>query len=335
VAAGIPYWTFDTGGFTPETRFVYGDVDEWRELQLRWVQIGAFLPLFRVHGQGKFREIYNIAPVGSDVYNGLKFYIELRYQLLPYIYSLAYLVHSQDYSILRGLVFDFPNDKNVWELNDQFLIGSSLLVCPVLEYLKRNRTVYFPPGTLWYDFYSGKRTAAGIVDAPLARVPLFVRAGSILITGPVVQSTATLQKDLTVSVYSGADGAFTLYEDDGLSYAYEDGAFTTVAFQYTDQDKVLQIGARQGNFPGAFASRTFRVRYITQENATASDQSVAYSGAAVSVQLHPASKTRTLDLIVGIVVGVVVLAAIIIVVVVCCRRRRAPAVDSRAMLTVD
>jgi alpha-D-xyloside xylohydrolase len=338
VAAGIPYWTMDTGGFTPETRYAVGnDVDEWRELQLRWLQFGTFLPLFRVHGQGVFREIYNIAPVGSEVYNALAFYIELRYRLLPYIYSLAYRVYWEHYSILRALVFDFPTDKTVWELNDQFLLGPSILVCPVCEYGARSRNVSFPVGTVWYDFYSGKKAQAGLVGAPLTRVPVFVRAGSVLVTGPVVQSTATVQKDLNVTVYAGADGQFTLYEDDGLTYAYEHGAFTNITFRYFDEDKTLSIGKLEGGFSGAISNRLLYVTYITPENATAFQQSVSYKGAEVTVQLNPKpAKRKILDVVVAVVCVVVVVGAIIVVVVICCRRKKhQEGVDSRPMVTVD
>ncbi|HEU4654367.1 MAG TPA: TIM-barrel domain-containing protein, partial [Steroidobacteraceae bacterium] len=171
--SGLPNWTFDIGGFALESRYMKpsaADLDEWRELNLRWFQFGAFAPLFRSHGEFPYREIYNLAPEGSDIYRSLVSYDQLRYRLLPYIYTLAADTHHRDEIIMRGLVMDFA-DPNVRNINDEYLFGRAFLVSPVHEYKARSRKVYLPQGAAWYDFYSGERIEGGrSIDAaaPLA-----------------------------------------------------------------------------------------------------------------------------------------------------------------------
>lgn len=190
--SGLPYWTMDIGGFATETRYnkvpmLEKDEEEWRELQTRWYQWGSFLPLFRSHGQFPVRELYNIAPADHTAYKSMLYYNQLRYRLIPYSYSLAGAAYHTDYTIMRGLVMDFATDKNTWKIGDQFMFGPSLIINPVYSYKALSRTVYLPAGQGWYDLYSGKYYNGGeniIADAPYERVPVFVKEGSIIPTGP-------------------------------------------------------------------------------------------------------------------------------------------------------
>ena len=188
--SGIPYWSMDIGGFAVEHRFEKPDaenLEEWRELMARWYQFGSFVPLFRVHGQYPFREIFNTAPETHSSFRSMLFYDKLRYRLMPYIYSLAGRTYHQDYTIMRGLVMDFPGDEAVTNINDQYFFGPSLLINPVYNYKQRNRTVYLPKGQGWYDLYSGTYFEGGHTinaDAPYERMPVFVKAGSIIPFGP-------------------------------------------------------------------------------------------------------------------------------------------------------
>ena len=290
--SGIPYWTMDIGGFSVENRYMAAkegseDLREWRELNNRWYQFGAFCPLFRSHGQYPCREIYNIAPEGSPTYQSMKYYTELRYQLMPYIYSLASKTHFEDYTIMRAMVMDYSNDEKTYDIDDQFMFGPAFMACPVHKYKARERKVYFPSG-VWYDFYSGKCIQGGTamdVDAPYERMPLFVRAGSIVPTGKVIQSTKEEQKDLTVSVYAGADGSFTLYEDNGVTYDYEKGNYATIPFVYDDARRTLTIGAREGDYPGMIRERQITVRLITPENPSGKDVTISYQGKPLVVEM--------------------------------------------------
>lgn len=232
--SGIPYWTMDIGGFCVERRFVDAqkewnrshvankDYDEWRELNTRWFQFGAFCPLFRVHGQYPYREMWNIAPEGHPAYESMRYYTQLRYTLMPYIYSLTHMVTRQGYTIMRPLVMDFPQDKTVHDIGDQYMFGPALMVAPVYEQGARTREVYFPKGSDWYNFYTGKRIEGGqtlTVDAPYDRIPLFVRSGSVIPAKVPAQHTGGKPDyDYTVFLYGPQEGdAFTIYEDDGVS----------------------------------------------------------------------------------------------------------------------
>jgi alpha-D-xyloside xylohydrolase len=186
--SGIPYWTFDIGGFCVENRYTRAkegseDLKEWRELNTRWFQFGSFCPLFRSHGQYPYREIFNISPAGSPAYKSMLYYDKLRYYLMPYIYSLAGLTYFNDYTIMRAMVMDFGSDKTVRNIGDQYMFGPSLLVAPVYKYKAKSREVYFPSQCGWYDFYTGIYIMGGHrlqVDAPYEQMPLFVREGSII-----------------------------------------------------------------------------------------------------------------------------------------------------------
>ena len=254
--SGMPNWTHDIGGFALEDRYTNQDpkhLAEWRELNLRWFQFGAFSPLFRSHGEPPKREIYEIAPAGSAMYRSMEWYDQLRYRLMPYIYTLGADTHFNDGTIMRGLVMDFPADKKAWNVDDQYLFGPAFLVAPVTEFKARSRSVYLPAGTLWYDYYSGRSMRGGqtiTAAAPYERMPLFVRAGSIVPTGPAIQHTREGQGGpITLHVYTGADGSFSIYEDDGTSRQYLNGAWSRIPLSYDEASKTLTIGPAGGKLP--------------------------------------------------------------------------------------
>jgi alpha-D-xyloside xylohydrolase len=297
--SGIPNWTTDIGGFALEDRYTNQEikhVPEWRELNLRWFQFGAFSPLFRSHGEAPKREIYEIAPAGSPMRRSMEYYDKLRYRLMPYIYTLGGDTFHKDGTIMRGLAMDFPEDRKGWNVDDEYMFGPSLLVAPVTEFRARSRSVYLPAGTNWYDFYTGRSITGGRTinaAAPYERVPLFVRAGSILPTGPAVQSTAEKTNGtLTLNVYTGADGGFSLYEDDGTSRQYLNGAFSRIPIAYDEATKTLVIGNREGSYPGMAAQRRINVRWYGpgQPRAFAADAkadtSIVYTGQSVSLKMR-------------------------------------------------
>jgi alpha-D-xyloside xylohydrolase len=296
--SGLPNWTFDIGGFANEGRYSTAnpkpeDREEWRELNLRWFQFGAFAPIFRSHGEFPFREVFNLAPQGSEVYNSLVWYDQLRYRLLPYIYTVAADTWHRDGTIMRGLAMDFAGDKAALDVRDQYLFGRAFLVAPVYKHKARSRPVYLPAGADWYDFNSGRKLAGGQTveaAAPLSRMPLYVRAGSIVPVGGTIQHSAEAPgQPLTLFVFTGTDGNFELYEDDGISYGYEKGEFSRIPFRYDAAKGTLSIGARSGSFAGMPEERTFRVRWIKDggkapaELDGAVDATVEYKGAEVTV----------------------------------------------------
>ena len=296
--SGLPNWTHDIGGFALENRFSAAepkpeDLAEWRELNLRWFQFGAFSPLFRSHGEAPRREIYEIAPEGSAMRASMVWYDELRYRLMPYIASVAADTWFEDGSIMRGLAMDFPHDVKSRGIDDEYLFGKALLVAPVTEYEARERPVYLPPAPGgWWDFHSGARHKGGeaiSAAAPYERMPLFVRAGAILPMGPVQQYVGEMPgAPVTLSIYPGADGRFTLHEDDGTSEAYRDGAYERIPITYDDRTGTVTIGARAGQgYDGMPASRTFRLRWIRAGGALdfdgTVDAMVEWSGTPVTV----------------------------------------------------
>jgi len=303
--SGIPFWGMDIGGFSVMGKFMEAqgvfnstgkanaDMDEWRELNTRWHQFGAFVPLFRTHGQWPAREIWNIAPQGTPTYESILYYMKLRYRLMPYLYSLAGAVHFNDYTIMRGLPMDFPNDKNVAEISDQWMFGPAFMPCPVYEYKARSREVYLPEGG-WYDFYSGKYMEGGKkinAAAPYETMPLFVRAGSIVPFGPEIQWSDEKPADnIRLYVYAGRNAEFTLYEDENTNYNYEKDAYAMIPMKWDDASKTLTIGDRKGSFDGMLSERTFTVVLVTPDGAKAYDPDVAgvevkYDGKAQSIAL--------------------------------------------------
>jgi alpha-D-xyloside xylohydrolase len=304
--SGIPYWSMDIGGFCVEKRYeeaqrLYDrtgreneDLKEWRELNTRWYQFGAFVPLFRSHGQFPYREMFHISPDNHPAYRSMLYYDKLRYRLMPYIYSLAGMTWLNDYTIMRALMMDFPGDAKLREISDQYMFGPALMACPVYEYGARNREVYFPSNEGWYDLYSGSYIAGNqtiSVDAPYERMPLFVRAGSIVPFGPEIMYSDEKQPNtITLFVYGGRNGSFTLYEDEGVNYNYEKGEYATIPFIYNDANKALEIGERKGTFIGMLKERKFNIVYVNQENPAAMEGGatgtlIDYAGTAVKVAL--------------------------------------------------
>ena len=280
--SGIPYWTMDIGGFCVEDRYVAAqneydkngiensDNKEWRELNTRWHQFGVFAPLYRSHGQFPYREPWNIAPKGHPAYESILFYDNLRYRLMPYIYTMAGMTHFDDYTIMRPLIMDFSSDKKVVNSNDQFMFGPNFMVCPVYNYGIRKRDVYFPAGTNWYDFNTGNYIKGGqtlSVDAPYGRIPLFIPEGAIIPIGPEIQYTDEKPADtILLYVYKGKNGSFNLYEDEGVNYNYEKGFHSSIPISYSETNGVLTIGERKGEFKGMLKNRKFVIIAVSKEN---------------------------------------------------------------------
>jgi alpha-D-xyloside xylohydrolase len=296
---GIPYWTFDIGGFCVESRYANAregsaDLEEWRELNARWYQFGSFCPLFRSHGQYPYREIFNISPEGHPAYNSMVFYNKLRYSLMPYIYSLAGFTYFNDYTIMRAMVMDFGIDKNVENIGDQYMFGPSLLVAPVYKYKVSTRKVYLPSLCGWYDLYTGKYFPGGQrieADAPYERMPLFVKEGSIIPIGPDIQFTDEKPADpVILMVYTGRDCTFTLYEDEGTNYNYEKGACSTIRISFNDATGELVIGERKGEYEGMLKERTFNIVWVKKETplkfdpAAKPDLIVKYDGSIIRLK---------------------------------------------------
>lgn len=299
--SGNPYWTMDIGGFCVQKRFAEAkegseDREEWRELNSRWTQFGAFAPLFRTHGQYPYREVYNIAPESHPAYRSIVYYDKLRYRLMPYIYSMAGWIYLNDYTMMRPMVMDFGYDAQVKNLGDQYMFGPSLLVAPVYTYKARHRQVYFPEHTEWYDFYTGAYLPGGgflRVEAPYERMPLFVKSGAILPIGEEIQyASEKPEAPITLYVYAGQDGSYVLYEDEGTNYNYEQGHYSLIPISYTDTTQEITIGKREGEFAGMVARRTFHIVYITKDRAQGfdahpqPDQTVIYDGTAQTVRLE-------------------------------------------------
>jgi alpha-D-xyloside xylohydrolase len=306
--AGVPYWTTDTAGYTMQTRFMAhgegtapnpADEDEFRELNARWFQFSTFTPLLRVHGEVRPREMWLLgkdASGGTDtpVYNAELKYDRIRYRLFPYIYSLAGAVTQHDATILRPLVMDFPADTRARTLTDEFLFGPSLLVAPVVHYKQRSREVYLPGATPWYNLWTGRLVASPTIeaDAPYDDTPVFVRAGSILPLGPDIQYIGERPEDpITLHLYTGADGTFTLYEDQGRTFDYERGAFTEIPIAWSESTHTLTLGRRSGSFPEMLRRRVFQIVVTSPATPAAFSltakpiRTVAYEGSPVAVKL--------------------------------------------------
>ena len=306
--AGLPFWGMDQGGFCVENRYVAAqqefdktgkenaDLKEWRELQARWNQFGCFVPLYRTHGQWPTREVWNIAPADHPAYKTIVAYDKLRYRLMPYLYSMAGMVHFKDYTMMRGLVMDFNGDDNVYDIKDQWMFGPALMACPVGEYQKYSRNVYLPKQKGWYDFYTGKYYAGGqtiVADAPFDKIPVFVPEGSILPVGPEMEWSDQKKAELIdLYVYAGKDGSYTLYEDEGTNYNYEKGKYAMIDFKYNDAQKTITIAARKGAFDGMLQKRRFNIVLVSDNNQQGislakapKGKMVKYAGKAVTVKL--------------------------------------------------
>ncbi|MDE5676041.1 MAG: DUF5110 domain-containing protein, partial [Muribaculaceae bacterium] len=237
----------------------------------------------------------NIAPENHPAYQSVVYYTNLRYDMMPNIYSLAGKTHFDDYTVMRPMVMEYTADPATRSIQDQFMFGNAFLVAPVYKYNARNREVYFPKGSLWYDFYTGKEVSKGgetkVVDAPYDRMPLFVRSGAIVPFGPEIQYADQKPADeITLYVYCGENGEFTLYEDENLNYNYEKGAYSKIPFTYDDNSGLLTIGEREGEFPGMLKERTFNIIKVSEENPVgytrgSKGKEVKYSGSKIEIKI--------------------------------------------------
>ena len=287
--SGIPYWTTDVGGFfRPDDQYAS---DKYHELLIRWFEYGTFCPIFRVHGYKSNAEIWNYGP---EVERVLTQYDELRYRLLPYIYSAAWGVTHNGETLMRALPLEFSSDPGTRRIADQFVFGPAVLVNPVTTEGASQRTLYLPSGSDWFDFWTGKRLPGGqtiTAEAPIDRIPLLVKSGSILPMGPLAESASTKADPIDLRVYPGADGDFTLYEDEGDNYDYEYGAYSLIPLHWDDKREELTIGTRVGVFPGMLGHRIFRVMRVNDGHgvgmdlASKADATIQYDGKAILIQL--------------------------------------------------
>ena len=256
--SGYPYWTTDIGGYWPPHDDPLAD-PAFQELYARWFEYGTFCPIFRTHGHRPHNELWSFDKVEPILVS----YDRLRYRLMPYIYSLAWKVATDDYTIQRPLVMDWRTDPKTWNLGDQFMFGPAILVNPVLKADATKRNVYLPPAAAWYDFWTGKSFTGGQeieADAPLDRMPLFVRAGAILPMGPQIEyATQDAAGPIELRIYRGADGKFDLYEDAGDGYEYQQGQHSVITSPLGRPQLGSHIGLRQGSYPGMIEHREFRV----------------------------------------------------------------------------
>jgi len=301
-ASGIPYWTSDIGGYHYGWKAADWSKPEFRELFTRWFQFGAFSPIFRIHGKGE-RAIFS-KNWDEDTRSILLNFDKLRYRLLPYIYSLAGRVNTENYTMMRALTFDFRNDPNVYGIPDQYMFGPAFLVNPVTAQLytgdgadkkSKTREVYLPAGTKWFDFWTGAIQNGGqklTVDVPMNMMPLYVRAGSIIPMGPVMQYATEKPADkIELRIYPGANGEFKFYEDENDNYNYEKGAKAIFNLSYNDKLKQLTISDTKGTFKGMLKKRTFNIVMVNGTHgsntgtADKTDKSVVYLGKKMVVKL--------------------------------------------------
>ncbi len=308
--SGIPYWTMDIGGFFANG-YPKGVADPaFQELYVRWLEFGTFCPIMRSHGTSTPREIYKFGKKGYWAYDAIDRFINLRYRLLPYIYSDAWLVTSQSRAMMRALVMDFPDDKKVWNINNEYMFGPSILVRPVTQPLYTRRitkdssitsfstvktvNVYLPKGSDWYNFWTGEKMTGGrevTAKAPINRIPLYVRAGSVVPMGPFEQySTQKPDAPIEIRIYPGKNGHFTLYEDENDNYDYQHGAYSLISFKWDNSGRTLSIGKREGGFNGMLKDRVFKIVLVNKktgagigETTALGAKTVSYAGRAESI----------------------------------------------------
>ncbi|MBN1780318.1 DUF5110 domain-containing protein [bacterium] len=288
--SGLPYWTTDIGGFFVHSAekgklgqglwFRNGGFDggtgddDYKELYVRWFQYGAFCPVFRSHGTDISREIWRFGEPGHWAYDALLKFDRLRYRLMPYIYSTAWHVTADGYTPMRGLVMDFMQDPHVLDIGDQFMFGPALLISPVTRPKSLFRHVYLPQGAGWINFWTGKKYSGGqtlSVPTPVGEIPVYVRAGSIVPMGPVIQYAAEAADPIELRIYPGADGRFVLYEDENDNYNYEKGACSVIEFGWNDLKRELVIEDRKGEFPGMLAERQIQVVLVRENHGNGAD----------------------------------------------------------------
>ncbi|MTK52556.1 TIM-barrel domain-containing protein [Paludibacter sp.] len=299
-ASGIPYWTSDIGGYHLNWQSPDWTTPTNQELFTRWFQFGTFSPIFRIHGKGE-RAIFS-KNWSENTRSVLMKYDNLRYRLMPYLYSLSWKVTNEGYTIMRSLGFDFRNDDAVKNIPDQYMFGPAFLVNPVTQQLysapdskkiAKTRKVYLPKSTNWYDFWTGKQIEGGkSIDAKatIETMPLYIKAGSIVPMGPYLQYANEKPADpIELRVYAGADADFVIYEDENDNYNYEKGKFATIPLHWNEAAKTLTIGNRQGEFTGMVKDRTFRVVFVNAKNGIGIEpaktaKTVQYNGAEISVK---------------------------------------------------
>jgi alpha-D-xyloside xylohydrolase len=328
---GIPYWTTDIAGYFIKHEpgwwfsngvFEKGQEDKgFLELYTRWFQFAAFCPLFRAHGADFPREPWAFVTQDSLTYRALLKFTNLRYRLMPYLYSIAWRVTNENYTLMRALPFDFMNDSATYNINNQYMFGPSFLVNPVVEPLyylpnsikvegsiqpdantntkleaKSNfytRSVYLPKGTQWFDFWTGKSYSGGITvkaDASFETMPLYVKAGSIIPMGPFIQYSSEKTDPLEIRIYPGASGEFVLYEDENDNYNYEKGVYSLIEFHWNNALKTLTISERKGEFPGMLNKRKFEIVLVNENSGIgietqAISKAIDYSGKKIEVSL--------------------------------------------------
>lgn len=288
---GMPYWTTDIGGFFRPGASQHTDV-KYQELLTRWYQWGAFNPIFRIHGYQSETEPWHY---GKEVEANMRKMLNVRYRLLPYIYSEAWQITKHGSTMMRPLIMDFRQDTSALNKSFEYMFGKAFLVAPVTEPNAHNWNVYLPGTDSWYDFWTGKRFAAGQttnVAAPLDRIPLMVRAGSIIPMGPFIQYSTEKSNPIEIRIYPGADAEFALYEDENDGYDYEKGLYSTIEFKWNDSVHRFTIGKRRGDFPGMLKTRTFNVVVVSPDHGTSVevtskvDKVVQYVGTETTILVH-------------------------------------------------
>jgi alpha-D-xyloside xylohydrolase len=296
--SGIPYWNTDTGGFFGNRSAGNGDPTnpKYAELFTRWFQFSAFCPMFRVHGSYGLKpgkEIWRFDQKAQDIQ---RTYLNLRYRLMPYLYSVAWQITDHGTTFMQPLVMDFPKDPRVLDIGNQYLFGPALMVTPVTTEGATNQSVYLPADAApWYNFWTGETVPAGQrieTATPIETLPLFVRAGSIIPMGPFLQYSSQKPADpIELRVYRGADGKFTLYEDQGDTYNYEKGEYATIPISWDESKQTLEIGKRTGKFPGMMKQRTFNIIWVSKDHgagvaiAGKPDAVVHYTGKVLKVSV--------------------------------------------------
>ncbi|WP_407427463.1 TIM-barrel domain-containing protein [Arcticibacter sp.] len=288
---GMPYWTTDIGGFFRPGQSQYTD-EKYHDILVRWFQWGAFNPVFRIHGYQSETEPWKY---GEKVENAMRKMLNLRYRLMPYIYSTAWQVSKNGSTIMRPLVMDFSTDQKAVQQGYEYMFGKSMLVAPVTEAGVLAWEVYLPKDFVWYDLWTGKKSSGGQTlraDASENKIPVFVKGGSIIPLGKQMQYTGQKSADtLEIRIYKGADGRFDMYEDEGDNYNYEKGKYTVIPFKWSESTKSLSIGSLQGTFAGSLKSRVFNVVVVKEgvgidETNHTVGKLITYKGKNVSIRLE-------------------------------------------------
>ena len=307
--SAIPYWNTDIGGFFSSGNYPKGVKDPaFQELYVRWLQFSTFCTMMRSHGTDTPREIYQFGEKGTWAFDAIDKYINLRYRFLPYNYSNAWNITSKSGTMMRALNMDFAGDKKCWDINNEYMFGSSLLVCPVTTPLYtrqstnettvdfkeiKTQEVYLPQGNDWFDFWTNKKLIGGQQiekETPIDILPLFVKAGSIIPMGPAVQYATEKTDPIEIRIYPGANASFNLYEDENDNYNYEKGAYSVISFKWDNKSKELQINNRKGSFKGMQQNRTFEIVLVSDkkekgtQNGNKNKKTISYTGKKMEIR---------------------------------------------------